>query len=72
MDWSLNPRGHVGLDLVGNRRWPKTAGMTDAEGLYATRGFLGDCEITVTAGERSQMLPMTQVREGNEIVVTLE
>jgi GH35 family endo-1,4-beta-xylanase len=71
-DWSLKPNGQVWLDLVEDAWWTEAEGATDAEGRYATRGFLGEYEITVTIGEQTRSLPAVLIRQGTEVVVTLE
>ncbi|QXD14032.1 endo-1,4-beta-xylanase [Rhodocaloribacter litoris] len=50
-DWSLKPSGEVFLDLVFDRWWTDTTGVTDAEGVWEMRGFLGDYDLEVQAGE---------------------
>lgn len=58
-DWSLNPHGKVYEDLVLNQWWTRANGKADAKGEYATRGFLGDYEITVTANGKSKTVHST-------------
>ncbi|GAB3433788.1 endo-1,4-beta-xylanase [Flindersiella endophytica] len=48
-DWSLKPNGQVLKDLVHNQWWTNASGSTNAAGSYATKGFLGDYLVTVTA-----------------------
>lgn len=49
-DWTIKPVGEVWLDHVFNRWWTEAMGRTNDAGVYATRGFLGDYEISVEAG----------------------
>ncbi|MBN2352278.1 MAG: endo-1,4-beta-xylanase [Spirochaetales bacterium] len=53
-NWEIKPCGRVWLDLVKNRWWTNAAGKTGAAGTFETRGFLGDYEITVTAGGKKK------------------
>ncbi|AEN72949.1 Endo-1,4-beta-xylanase [Rhodothermus marinus SG0.5JP17-172] len=46
-DWTLKPSGKVFLDLVFNRWWTDTTGVTGPDGSWTVRGFLGDYEVTV-------------------------
>lgn len=51
-DWTLRPAGQVWLDLV-QKEWRTDAeGITDASGQWKVRGFHGEYEITVAAGEQ--------------------
>jgi hypothetical protein len=53
-DWSVKPNGEVYKDLVFKRWWTNANGKTGAQGTFATRGFLGDYEIEVKAGGKSE------------------
>lgn len=44
-DWSPKPNAGVYRDLVFHRWWTDTQGRTGADGVFRTRGFLGDYEI---------------------------
>jgi endo-1,4-beta-xylanase len=55
-DWSLKPNGQVYRDLVFKKWWTNADGKTGAKGAFATRGFLGDYDITVTASGRTKTL----------------
>jgi endo-1,4-beta-xylanase len=46
-DWSYKPNYHVYNDLIYNQWWTNEEGASTREGLYHTRGFLGDYKITV-------------------------
>ena len=52
-DWSPRPIAGVWRDLVYKQWWTSVDGKTDAAGTFATRGFLGDYEVTVTRGAAS-------------------
>ncbi len=49
-DWNLRPHGQVWTDLVFKTWWTTADGQTAKNGTYATRGFYGDYEITVSRG----------------------
>lgn len=51
-DWSIRPHGQVWLDLVKGNWWTNAAGVANSKGEYKIRGFMGDYEITVTAGKK--------------------
>ncbi len=46
-DWSYKPNYHVYNDLVYNQWWTDEEGASTRDGLYQTRGFLGEYKITV-------------------------
>ncbi|WP_397546034.1 endo-1,4-beta-xylanase [Rhodothermus marinus] len=52
-DWSLKPSGEVFLELVFDRWWTDTTGVTGADGSWVMRGFLGDYVVEVDYGETS-------------------
>jgi endo-1,4-beta-xylanase len=56
-DWSIKPAGQVWLDHVFQRWWTSAKGTTDERGVFSTRGFLGDYELTVRVGDRRQTVP---------------
>jgi endo-1,4-beta-xylanase len=55
-DWSIKPAGQVWRDQVLGEWWTDEAGTTDAQGSFTTRGFLGDYEISVRAGEDTRVV----------------
>ncbi|MDO8544690.1 MAG: endo-1,4-beta-xylanase [Opitutaceae bacterium] len=63
-DWSIKPAGQVWLDHVCKDWWTETTGATGRDGRFATRGFLGDYEITVRAGARRATVK-TQLTRGS-------
>lgn len=71
MDWSLRPAGQVWLDLTQNQWWTETQGRTGANGDYATRGFLGDYEITVGAAGTSKTVMTRLPNAGIIVQITL-
>ncbi len=71
-DWTLRPVGKAWLDLVRGEWWTNEQGVTDAQGRYATRGFLGDYEVTVTLGDRTATAQVTLDRDGEEVRIVLD
>lgn len=52
-DWSRKPNGDVWHQLVFNDWWTDVRGVTGRDGLYRTRGFLGDYEVEVGSETRT-------------------
>jgi hypothetical protein len=50
------------MDLVLKEWWTDVTGKTDAQGVFATRGFLGDYEISVgiTGGPKTKKVKLTK------------
>jgi len=53
-DWSLKPGGQAFKDLVLGKWETEAIGDTDARGVFQTRGFKGQYDITVQAGGRTR------------------
>jgi endo-1,4-beta-xylanase len=70
-DWSIKPAGQVWLDHVFKNWWTEATGATDRDGRFTTRGFLGDYEITVRAGERRATVKTQLLRGGMPLRVAL-
>lgn len=70
-DWSITDHGQVWVDLVKKRWWTDVDGKTDAQGQFSTRGFLGDYEITVRKGSRSQTVHSVLTKIGTPIDLVL-
>lgn len=47
-DWSLKPSGRVFMDYVFDHWWTTNSGVTNDDGLYLTRAFMGEYEITAS------------------------
>jgi hypothetical protein len=67
----LKPNAHVFEDLVFRQWWTNADLVTDALGAAATRGFLGDYEVTISAGDFTRTLPATLSKEGLRLAVTV-
>jgi endo-1,4-beta-xylanase len=71
-DWTIKPNGQVWKDLVLGKWWTRADGFSAADGTYSTRGFLGDYELKVTAGNRSQSIAFSLPHEGRAVDVVLK
>lgn len=71
-DWSLNPHGQQFINLVHNQWWTRTNGQTNNHGTYQMRGFLGDYEITVTAGGKNKTVKTSLPKNGQVLKVALD
>ena len=63
-DWTLRPNGRVWLDLVTKVWWTNTNGITPANGIFSTRGFCGDYEITAQSGRQKTTKKISLTRAG--------
>lgn len=71
-DWSANPHEKVYEDLVLGKWWTRTGGRTGKGGSFAARGFLGDYDVTVTAGGRTKTVKMSLPKGGRALRVQLQ
>ncbi|MBL0157036.1 MAG: endo-1,4-beta-xylanase [Bryobacterales bacterium] len=71
-DWTTKPNYDVWRELVYTKWWTNELGATGEDGLYALRGFLGDYEIEVTAGEKTLTIPVTLTKDGAVVRAVLE
>ena len=70
-DWSVKPNGRAWQDLVFKEWWTDVAARTDAQGRATVRGFLGDYEVTATAGDRSKTVSLALRKAGASATVRL-
>jgi len=70
-DWSVKPNGRAWQDLVFKEWWTDVAARTDAQGRVSVRGFLGDYEVTATAGDRSKTVSLALRKAGASATVRL-
>jgi GH35 family endo-1,4-beta-xylanase len=70
-DMTLKPGGQAYEDLVLGKWRTNEAGTTDAQGAYVTRGFKGQYEIVVKAGDRSQTVRGVLATGGSRVDVKL-
>ena len=71
-DWTLKPSGEAIRELL-LKTWNTTEqGMTDAQGTFTTRGFLGDYVIEVGVSGNTQLTNAQLKVEGTEILVVMD
>jgi GH35 family endo-1,4-beta-xylanase len=63
-DWSIKPAGETWLELVQNKWWTNADGVTNDNGAFQTKGFLGEYVVTVSHNGHvvKQKLSHTQPR----------
>ena len=59
LDWSTKPNYDAWNDLIYTQWWTDTSGVTGSDGVFRTRGFLGDYDIDVTIGGVTTTYPLT-------------
>lgn len=57
-DWSIKPNGEVWQELVFKKWWTDVSGTAGADGIFRTRGFLGEYEVEITAGGTTRTYPL--------------
>jgi hypothetical protein len=68
-DWSMNPNGTIWEELV-TRKWrTEESGKTDGNGVWATRGFQGEYEIAVRAGDKSSTQRILLGLGGTQLII---
>lgn len=68
-DWTIKPSGEVYTDLVFHQWWTDAQGRTDKAGIYRTRGFLGDYQITATRGGSAKTVPAKMLKNGDSVSI---
>ena len=63
-DWSTTPQYDVWNDLLFKQWWTDVTGKTGADGVFRTRGFLGEYEAEITTPSGTQTIPV-EVKRGN-------
>ena len=71
-DFSIKPNGEVWMDLIYNQWWTKEKGVTDSEGSYSARAFLGTHEITANKNGVETKYDITLSKDGETIVMVLD
>lgn len=70
--WSQKPAGAVYEDLVLNRWWTDTSCTSGAAGSCQVRGFLGDYELTASAGGKTVTVTTSMpAKTGKSVTLTL-
>lgn len=70
-DWSPRPNFEAYRDLVYRQWWTDETLTTDAEGVAAVRGFLGEYTVSVTAGDKAVEMPATLTHDGTELTFVI-
>jgi len=70
-DWSLKPAGEAIRELLLKTWWTDAQGMTDGEGTFNTRGFLGDYVIEVSVSGKTNLTNAQLKAKGTEIMVVI-
>ncbi len=58
-DWTTKLNYDVWNDLLFHQWWTDVEGTTGADGVFRTRGFLGDYEVDVTVDGKTRTIPFT-------------
>jgi endo-1,4-beta-xylanase len=70
-DWSIKPSGQAFKDLLFKRWWTNTSGLSNVNGQYSTRGFLGNYKVTVAFGWRTVTRNVVLSKTSGEFVIKL-
>lgn len=62
-DWTPRPNGQAYLDLVFGKWWTKAQGGTNKQGIYKTKAFYGNYEITIDL-DGTKIIKKLQLPEG--------
>ena len=71
-DYSIKPNGEVWMDLIYNKWWTKDEGLTDDDGSYGTRAFLGKHEVTVSVGGKEAKFDIALDLDGKLLEMTYD
>lgn len=71
-DWSLKPAGEAFVDLVFDVWWTDEQGQTDVDGLFATRGFLGNYTVTVTVDGATKTVDVVVTQDGGAVSIVFD
>lgn len=71
-NWTLKPNGQAYMDLVLKEWWTNADGATDANGVFKTRGFLGEYEITVQTEKKKERVNATLAKETRDVRIALK
>jgi endo-1,4-beta-xylanase len=70
-DWSIKPNGQAYKDLLFKRWWTNVTGLSNTNGQYGTRGFLGYYKITGTLGAKTVTQTIKLEKTSGEFVIKL-
>jgi endo-1,4-beta-xylanase len=63
-NWTYKPNYDVYNDLVFNKWWTREEGVSNRQGVYQTRGFLGEYDISATFDGHTVTQVVNLVKEG--------
>ncbi|MEX0988203.1 MAG: endo-1,4-beta-xylanase [Bacteroidales bacterium] len=66
-DWTIKPAGEAWIDLVHNKWWTEETGITNNEGQFEARGFLGDYEIHIQVENEIKTMNCNLLPEGTSL-----
>lgn len=70
-DWTPKPAADVWRRLIFEEWWTTEKGRTDVDGIYDVRGFFGEYDITVNAGDDVRVVPVSLDKTARPIVITM-
>jgi GH35 family endo-1,4-beta-xylanase len=71
-DWTTKPMYDAWREMVYQRWWTNETGLTAEDGTLTTRGFLGQYQIEVKSGDKTQTVPATLGSDGATVSVILQ
>jgi hypothetical protein len=71
-DWTLKPNGQAYMDLVLKEWWTDVSITTGVDGSCATRGFLGDYKVGVTANGKEKSASTKLTKSGLTITIAMD
>ncbi len=71
-DWEPKPNAHTYRDLVFKQWWTTAVGVTDADGAFQTRAFLGDYRIHVTGNGKTGTSTASLGRDSEPVQIVLK
>ncbi|MGE4489365.1 MAG: endo-1,4-beta-xylanase [Kiritimatiellales bacterium] len=63
-DWTLKPSGRAYRDLVFRDWWTREKGHTDAQGVFTSRVFKGEYEVTCQVGDHQETQTLAVDKDG--------
>lgn len=70
-NWSYKPNYHVYNDLLFNKWWTREEGSSTRQGVYQTRGFLGEYEISATLDGKTATANVNLVKDGTTVEIQI-
>lgn len=71
-DWSLKPSGQAIRELLLKTWCTDVGGVTDSEGTFRTRGFLGEYVIQVSVADKTKLINVQLKAGGSNVVVRVD